>query len=130
MSELKIPDDLQARYDTLKKMDCRLVPKMFPVLKGLGNENLRYIERIAALEAERDQLRSELDAKGGQIYKLLVWRGGHDYIVMCHARNVAEARELAIEDSMGDGDWSTPVRLRMMKAVREDESRDSLSGVR
>jgi hypothetical protein len=51
-------------------------------------------------------------------FKMFIWRGHGEWIVMCFARSVAEARKMIHEDP-GPGDWSTPVRNRMMKDVEE-----------
>jgi hypothetical protein len=55
--------------------------------------------------------------KTGSPYKLFVWRCQPLYVVMAHARTVAEARKLALEECRGTGDESTPVRRRAYIAV-------------
>lgn len=52
-------------------------------------------------------------------HKMYVWRKQNEYLVVVHAKTVAEARALAIEESNGDGDDSTPVRVRALEAIRE-----------
>lgn len=52
-------------------------------------------------------------------HKMYVWRKQYEYLVVVHAKTVAEDRALAIEESNGDGDDSTPVRVRAIQAVLE-----------
>ena len=51
-------------------------------------------------------------------YKLYVWRRQPLYVITAHATSVARARELALEESRGDGDASTPVRRKAYEAVQ------------
>ena len=57
MSELKIPDGLKARYKKLNSLEDR-----DRWLTASEREELKYIERIARLEQERDALRAQLAA--------------------------------------------------------------------
>ena len=51
-------------------------------------------------------------------YKLYVWRRQPLCVITAHATSVARARELALEESRGDGDASTPVRRKAYEAVQ------------
>jgi hypothetical protein len=51
-------------------------------------------------------------------YKMFVWRHQPDFVVMVHAKSVAEARELALEECKGCGDESTPIRHTAVEFVR------------
>lgn len=53
-------------------------------------------------------------------YKMYVWRREPGWIVVAHAKSVAEARALALEESDGTGDESTPVRKEAYKFVEEN----------
>ena len=59
MSEYPIPEDLKPRYNTLSEwlVNDTLKKNMSPVLRGLAEDGLKYIERIAkqAEEASNDQ---------------------------------------------------------------------------
>lgn len=52
-------------------------------------------------------------------HKMYVWRQAFHYIVVAHAKTVAQARTLALDEWKGDGDWSTPVISRAIKAIKE-----------
>ena len=67
---------------------------------------------------EQREMAAEIERLRSQSYKLYVWRKQPLYVVMAHATSIARARELALEESKGCGDDSTPVRRQAYEAVR------------
>lgn len=50
-------------------------------------------------------------------YKMFIWRDGINWIVIAHAKSIAEARQLAIDES-GAADDSSPIRKQALEAVQ------------
>jgi len=59
------------------------------------------------------------DVTAPVMHKLYVWRN-IDYLVVAHAKSVAEARQLIRDEHGVDGDSSVPVRAAALKAVQEN----------
>ncbi len=91
-----------------------------PYFVGNSDAGLQNVARIVI---ERDEFKAALEAecqleKPDRPYKLYVWKRG-GFLVAVHAKTVAQARELALEEWNGDGDESTPVISQSVQDIKE-----------
>ena len=84
----------------------------------LRPEDIRVEELVLEWLEDAVEEKLRVSTPSGNPYKLYVWRRQPLYVVMVHATSIARARELALEESKGCGDDSTPVRRQAYDAVR------------